>query len=138
MVRRPDGAEVEVALASRRRRDGRLAWGLPKGLVEPGEEPAAAALREVHEETGLEAEIRAPLGDTSYFYVWDGEPIRKRVTFFLMDAVGGDVSLHDHEMEEVRFFPLREAIRVADYRTEREVLERAAASLGAEPGPGGA
>ena len=106
--------------------------------MEPGEEPAAAALREVQEETGLVAEIRAPLGDTSYFYVWDGERISKRVTFFLMDAVGGDLSLHDHEMEEVRFFPIREAIRVTDYRTEREIIERAAASLGAEPSPGGA
>jgi bis(5'-nucleosidyl)-tetraphosphatase len=30
-------------------------WDFPKGLVERGEEPRAAACREVHEETGLES-----------------------------------------------------------------------------------
>ncbi len=123
----------EVAMAARRRRDGSLAWGLPKGQVEAGEDPAATALREVREETGLDAEIRRPLGDISYFYVWDGERIRKKVTFFLMDETGGDVSQHDFEMEEVRHVPLLEAIRLASYRSERQVLERAAEELRSDP-----
>jgi 8-oxo-dGTP pyrophosphatase MutT (NUDIX family) len=121
----------DVILGSRRRRDGSLAWGLPKGLVEPGEEPEAAAVREVGEETGLSAEVMQPLGDVSYFYVWEGERVRKEVTFFLMRATGGDVSHHDDELEEVRWFSLREGIERADYRSERDVMERAAAALGA-------
>jgi 8-oxo-dGTP pyrophosphatase MutT (NUDIX family) len=129
VFRRGDGGGIELVLASRRKRDGGLAWGLPKGLVEPGESAAEAALREVREETGLVAEIRASLGDVSYFYVWDGERIRKKVAFFLMEAVGGDVSLHDHEMEEVRSFPLDEALERADYRSERDVLGRASELL---------
>jgi 8-oxo-dGTP pyrophosphatase MutT (NUDIX family) len=106
-----------------------LAWGLPKGLVERGEEPAATAVREVGEETGLSAEVIQPLGDVSYFYVWEGERVRKRVTFFLMRTTGGDVSQHDHELEEVRWFTMSEAIERADYRSERDVIERAAAAL---------
>src|SRR6266516_3355207 len=58
VVLQPEDGGYEVALASRRTRRGDLAWGLPKGLVESGEEPAAAAVREVLEETGLVAEIR--------------------------------------------------------------------------------
>lgn len=125
VVYRRQGEEVQVVLASRRTRKGELAWGLPKGEIEPGEAPEAAAVREAREETGLEAEIEVPLGDIRYFYVWEGLRVRKRVHFFLMRATGGDVSLHDDEMEDVRWFPLGEARRKAAYSGEREVLARA-------------
>jgi len=128
VVRRRDRA-VDVALAARRTRKGDLAWGLPKGLVEKGEAPEETAVREVQEETGLVAEIIEPLGDISYWYVWNEERVRKKVTFFLMEAVGGDVSIHDHEMEDVRWFPLPEAGRRATYPSERDVLRRAADAL---------
>ncbi len=122
----------EIALASRRTKKGALAWGLPKGLVETGEEPPQTAVREVEEETGLVAEVRESLGDISYWYVWDGERVRKKVFFFLMEAVGGDVSRHDHEMEEVRWFPLPGAERRASYRGEQDVIKKAAAALGVD------
>src|SRR4051794_13747248 len=109
VVYRTDARGPEIALASRRTRRGDLAWGLPKGLIEPDEDPAATAVREVREETGLEAEIEQDLGDISYFYVWEGVRVRKSVRFFLMRATGGDISVHDHEMEEIGWFPLREA-----------------------------
>jgi 8-oxo-dGTP pyrophosphatase MutT (NUDIX family) len=129
VVVRTEEGQAEVVLASRRTRRGSLAWGLPKGQVETNEDPSQAAIREVREETGFDAEIRAPLGDISYFYVWEGERRRKKVTFFLMDVVGGDASLHDHEMEEVRWFPLTEALHVASYSSERDILKRAATAL---------
>jgi len=131
VVRRGDTG-WEVVLASRRTRRGDLAWGLPKGLVEPGERPEDTAVREVEEETGLVADIREGLGDISYWFVWEGERVRKRVSFFLMDAVSGDVSLHDFEMEDVRWFSLAEAIARASYPSERDVLQRAAQALGAK------
>jgi 8-oxo-dGTP pyrophosphatase MutT (NUDIX family) len=126
--RREDG--IEIALASRRTRRGELAWGLPKGLVEADETPERTAVREVREETGLDAEIRESLGDISYWYVWDGDRIHKRVSFFLMEATGGDVSLHDHEMEDVEWVPLPQALRQATYRSEKDMLRRAAQALG--------
>jgi 8-oxo-dGTP pyrophosphatase MutT (NUDIX family) len=115
----------EVVLASRRTKRGDLAWGLPKGQVEPSERPEDAAVREVQEETGIEAEIERDLGEISYFYVWEGVRVRKRVRFYLMRATGGDVSRHDHEMEEVRWFPAGEALRKASFGSERQILERA-------------
>jgi 8-oxo-dGTP pyrophosphatase MutT (NUDIX family) len=119
------------ALAARRTRRGNIAWGLPKGMIEPDEDARQTAIREVREETGLEAAIRQPLGDISYWYVWDGVRVQKKVTFFLMDSVGGDISKHDHEMEEIRWFPMGEAEAVASYSGERDMIRRAAGALGA-------
>jgi 8-oxo-dGTP pyrophosphatase MutT (NUDIX family) len=115
----------EVVLASRRTKRGDLAWGLPKGLIEPNESPDATAVREVREETGIEAEIEEDLGEISYFYFWEGVRVRKSVRFYLMRATGGDPSMHDHEMEEVRWFPLAEAPRRATFRSERDLLAKA-------------
>ena len=129
VVYRRKGAGLEIALAARRTRRGDLAWGHAKGQIEPDEDPAETAVREVREETGLEAEIEDDLGEISYFYVWEGVRVRKSVRFFLMRATGGDVSQHDHEMEDVQWFPLGDALRKASFKTEREVLERAAERL---------
>jgi len=129
VVYRRRGNEPEIALASRRTRAGELLWGLPKGRIAEGEGPEEAALREVREESGLIARIDGPLGRISYFYVWDGERISKVVHFFLMRATGGDIAEPDHEMEEVRWFPLCDALDVAAYENERGVIERAAEEL---------
>lgn len=131
MTRTNEGV-VEVALASRRTKRGSLAWGLPKGMVEPEEEPEETAVREVREETGLEARIERPLGDISYWFVWDGQRVNKTVSFYLMEATGGDISLHDHEMEEIRWVPLRKALRQASYSGEKDMIRRAAEALGVQ------
>jgi 8-oxo-dGTP pyrophosphatase MutT (NUDIX family) len=128
-VYRRAGGDIEIVLASRRTRRGDLAWGLAKGGIEPGESREDAAVREVREETGLDATIEADLGDTKYIYVWEDVRIRKRVHFFLMRHVGGDVDDRDDEMEEIRWFPLERALKRAAYRGEREILVRAAELL---------
>ncbi len=125
VVYRRDDDALELALAARRTRRGDLAWGLAKGAIEPGESEEQAAVREVLEETGLEVKVESDLGDIRYFYVWEGVRVRKRVHFFLMRATGGDVNDHDAEMEDVRWFPVRTAIKRAAYKGEREVIERA-------------
>lgn len=130
MYRRTDDGKIDILLAARRTRKGEIAWGLAKGGIEEGETIEAAAVREVREETGIEAVIEESLGETRYFYVWEEVRIRKTVHFFLMRAIGGNVEDRDDEMEEVRWFPLSRALKRAAYRGEREVLQRAAAKLG--------
>lgn len=116
----------EVLLASRRTRRGDLVWGLPKGLVEEGEAPEDAAIREVREETGHRGSIRGPLSDVSYWFVWEGTRIRKTVHFFLMDADDEPPGPRDREMEEVRWFALEEAADVAGFDSEKKVILEAA------------
>jgi 8-oxo-dGTP pyrophosphatase MutT (NUDIX family) len=129
VYRRTDDGKIEILLAARRTRKGEIAWGLAKGGIEEGETIEAAAVREVREETGIEAVIEGSLGETRYFYVWEEVRIRKTVHFFLMRAIGGNVEDRDDEMEEIRWFPLSRALKRAAYRGEREVLQRAAAKL---------
>jgi 8-oxo-dGTP pyrophosphatase MutT (NUDIX family) len=106
---------------------------LPKGLVGRGEDPESTALREVTEEAGVEAEPVTKLGDVRYVYTRGGERIFKIVSFYLARYQRGrigDVALaHAHEIEEARWLPLDEAPRLLAYRGEREMAERALASL---------
>ena len=81
-------------------------WSLPKGTPDGDETPEETALREVHEETGLQVRILDTIGDIHYRFVRDGRRIDKTVHYYLMEATGGDLADHDHEFEEVRWFEL--------------------------------
>jgi ADP-ribose pyrophosphatase YjhB (NUDIX family) len=104
-------------------------WALPKGTPIAGETLEETALRETREETGLKVEIEQPISSIRYFFVRGRTRFAKTVHFFLMRPVGGDLSQHDHEFDEVRWWQLEEALGVVTYPTERTVLERAASLL---------
>ena len=131
VFRRGGEGEIEVALISVGP-EGR--WQLPKGLVGRGETPEAAALREVKEETGLDAEIVAPLETIEYWYFSKGAAPRVRfhkfVHFFLMRHVSGDVSGHDDEVNEARWVGVEEAERLLAFRSERKLAGRARELIG--------
>lgn len=124
VIYRRGGDGFEIALIHARNR-----WGLPKGHIEEGEGVEEAALREVREETGLEGKLQRKLGDIRYAYrdKKDGEPIRiyKRVHFFLMRYVRGDVRDHDHESDDARWFPIEQAFKLLKFATERKMVHRA-------------
>ncbi len=116
---------LEVALLGRTN-DG--SWVLPKGTPDRGETAEQTALREVREETGLEVRITAPIGSMSYSFAATGLRVHKTVHFFLMEPVGGDISLHDSEYDEVRWVQVADARRMLSFDTYRDVLDRAQAA----------
>ncbi len=102
---------------------GEEVWTFPKGLVEPGESPERTALREVFEETGYEAEILAPLGSVTYWFVRDGKRVKKTVDWFLMRPLRR-VKDPDWEVLDVEWVPLEEAEKRLRYKSDRELLAR--------------
>jgi 8-oxo-dGTP pyrophosphatase MutT (NUDIX family) len=112
------------------RRDGLIAvvhrphredWSLPKGKLEPGEDDAAAAVREVLEETGWEAVIERDLGTVSYT-VADGRP--KSVRYYLMTA-SAEATDPAADVDVVRWLAPEGVEDLLTHATDREVLARA-------------
>jgi 8-oxo-dGTP pyrophosphatase MutT (NUDIX family) len=120
-----------VALIARTDRRGRLTWSLPKGHIEPEETPEQAAVREIIEETGIVGRVVAPIGSIDFWFVADGRRIHKTVHHFLLRAVGGALSTADHEVTDVAWVPLSEAVTRLAHADERELASRASQMLGA-------
>jgi ADP-ribose pyrophosphatase YjhB (NUDIX family) len=114
-----------AALIARHDRRGRLIWSLPKGHIEPGETPEAAAIREVEEETGIHGRILAPLGVIDFWFMVDERRIHKTVHHFLLEATGGELSDDDAEVVAVAWVPLAEVTERLRYRDERKLMARA-------------
>jgi 8-oxo-dGTP pyrophosphatase MutT (NUDIX family) len=108
-------------------------WALPKGNIGRDEDPGDTALREVFEETGAKGRLVEKLGDVKYVYTWGGERIFKVVSFFLLrygeGRLGDLPAATAHEVDEVRWLPLAEAPKLLAYGGERQMAERALASV---------
>ena len=134
-VYRGRGDACMVLVGGRRRPPrGRLTWGLPKGHVERGETLAETAVREVREETGIDAAIERVLGDIRYVFTKrpgtpDAARVRKRVRYYLMRRTAGRFADRDDELDEVRWVPLDEAVRLLTFANERRIARRAMALL---------
>ncbi len=105
---------------------------LPKGLVDEGERPEQTALREVREETGVEAELIGKLGDIKYVYTrsWaGGERVFKVVSFYLLRYQSGKLGDITPEMRvevaRAEWIPLHDAPRRLAYKGEREMAAKA-------------
>ena len=87
-------------------------WSLPGGLMEPGEVPADAAVREVHEETGVIVELEARVGvfgGSGYRVKYKtGDEVSFVMITFRGRPVGGAPRADGEESLEVGYFSLDE------------------------------
>ena len=127
VVARMRGDDVEVVVCGFDAQSNDIIWGLPKGTPENDETPEQTALREVSEETGLRVSIDEFVSRIDYCFdrYGDGAPCHKVVHFYLMSANGGDLSLHDHEFDYVRWLPASDAMTALTYDNEVRVVENA-------------
>jgi 8-oxo-dGTP pyrophosphatase MutT (NUDIX family) len=113
---------------------------LPKGAIDKGEKPEQTAVREVSEETGVQANLVTKLADIKYYYVrnWgDGARVFKIVSFYLLIYRSGRLGNISPDMrievQNAYWLPLEDAPKTLSYAGEREVAKAALQYLKAHP-----
>jgi len=101
-------------------------WHLPKGTQELNESIYNTAIREVAEETGLEVKMKTFLSDIFYkFTDTQNNTLNKKVTFYIMEAIGGCFEKHDKEFDKIIWADSNEAIKLLNYTNEKELVTKA-------------
>lgn len=136
VIKREEG-KLMVVICKRKNLD---VWNLPKGTPQQSEGKIETALREVREETGLEVEnydycwkekyhfIRAAAEFEKYLGRKVSSPyvkINKTVYFYLMKPIGGAISEHDDEHDEVIWVDVETAVKMLTFKLEKDVLKKA-------------
>lgn len=108
-------------------RDSYRNWGFPKGHLETDERPDAAALREVREETGLDAlEMDGEIETIDWFFRFRGRLVHKVCHFYLMHTESARTKPQRAEgITACRWATFDEASSLVSYANARDVLSRA-------------
>jgi 8-oxo-dGTP pyrophosphatase MutT (NUDIX family) len=117
-----------VALMARFNRGGKLEWCIPKGHLEQDETSEQAAIREVFEETGLEAQIIQHLGEVNYQFIQDGSKISTTVHVYLMQQTGGELSFDKDphkEASELEWVQVSELLARLSHGNEKRIAKLA-------------
>ena len=114
VVFRKREGQIDVAIISVGRKPR---WQLHKGIINNGESPESAAMREAREETGIDTEMVRPIDKIEYWYYSGNDDKRVRfhkfVHFYLLRYKSGDLSDHDHEVNEARWVDIDKAYSIA-------------------------
>lgn len=126
MVYRRKGETVEIVIISVGEQSR---WQLPKGLIDKGETSAEAALREVREEAGIEAEVVELIDKVEYWYYSKGSGKRirfhKYVYFYLLKYRSGNTEDHDREVNDARWVDIDTGRTMLAFKGEKEMVSRA-------------
>lgn len=107
-------------------------WDFPKGHVEDNETEQETALREILEETGLQATIYPGFRETVNYKVQGDIP--KEVVYFLGHPHGNEVKLQDDEVNGFAFLPYDAARKRLSFESNRELLDKAHAFVESQAG----
>lgn len=104
----------------------KIVWRLPKGWIDKDEKIEEAALREVREESGVEARIIKKIETIRYFYKHpERGNIFKFVTFFLMEWVKDLPEGFGEETSEILWLSYDDAYKKLSFNGEKQILKKA-------------
>lgn len=123
VVLRPAEHGVETLVVHR---PGHQDWSLPKGKLDPGEDWHEAAVREVHEETGVTARLGVELAPTHYT---DRRGRAKQVRWWTMPVVDVEPRTPDDEVDELAWVPVDRVGDLLTYDSDRALVRQALEAL---------
>jgi len=123
----PTGERVLVLVRAKRLLpNGQPEIRLPKGHIEAGESPKDAALREVHEEAGLNRlEVLSDLGRQGVSFTYDGTPRLRDESYFLMTVPADAKHDRPEDQFERRWLAWEAALTTLTFEAEQEWIRRA-------------
>lgn len=122
IVLKKDKENTYVLMAQHAQHHG---WGFPKGHigdVHVGESKEETAIREVKEETGIDAEIIDFASEETYHYTWKAEKRKKIVYYYFMRYKSGNFAGKDHEMEAVEWVRIEKVEDKLSYDNAKEMF----------------
>jgi 8-oxo-dGTP pyrophosphatase MutT (NUDIX family) len=103
---------------------GEKVWTFPKGHIENGETPQAAALREVEEETGYKCLIKGEIFKVHYNFVRNGHKVEKDVQWYLMEKISqNEIAKDNVEIYDIKWVNFAEAKNLLIYPSDFKIIE---------------
>lgn len=99
-------------------------YGFPKGHIEPGESKDEAALREIHEETGINPTI-IPGFEKTIEYSPGDKDVLKHATFLLAEYQNQEIKFQKEELEYASLMSFDEALNAFQMESLKDILKSA-------------